>query len=152
MLFLYILNPFNDEDYVRRLEKEGRIITRNYNLCDGRHVTFRPQKMSAKELEDKYNELYKKFYRPVNIIKRFSFRYPLASIALAMAHSVRTGQFIHPWSGAPTKPIFPVFNPEKRLAFGIPFDYFIMFQYFPAVRTLKRRFYSLGSRFSAFKS
>lgn len=46
-----ISTPFPGTTLHRRLEAEGRILTRDWNLYDAQHVVFRPAKMSAEELQ-----------------------------------------------------------------------------------------------------
>jgi radical SAM superfamily enzyme YgiQ (UPF0313 family) len=45
-----IVTPFPNTPLFKRLEAEGRILTRNWELYDAQHVVFRPAKMSADEL------------------------------------------------------------------------------------------------------
>ena len=46
-----ILTPFPGTALFRRLEAEGRILTRDWELYDGQHVVFRPARMSVEALE-----------------------------------------------------------------------------------------------------
>lgn len=46
-----ILTPFPGTDLYRRLESEGRILTRDWELYDGQHVVFRPRNMTVDELQ-----------------------------------------------------------------------------------------------------
>ena len=46
-----VVTPFPGTALFRRLEAEGRILTRNWELYDGQHVVFRPAKMSVEELQ-----------------------------------------------------------------------------------------------------
>jgi radical SAM superfamily enzyme YgiQ (UPF0313 family) len=45
-----ILVPFPGTPLFRRLERENRILTRDWELYDGQHVVFEPARMSASEL------------------------------------------------------------------------------------------------------
>jgi radical SAM superfamily enzyme YgiQ (UPF0313 family) len=47
-----VLTPFPGTPLFRRLEEEGRILTRDWRLYDGQHAVFRPARMDARELED----------------------------------------------------------------------------------------------------
>lgn len=57
-----ILTPFPGTPLYRRLESEGRILTRRWELYDGQHVVFRPARMSAKELEEGTEAAWKEAY------------------------------------------------------------------------------------------
>jgi len=46
-----IVTPFPGTTLYRRLESEGRILTRNWDLYDGQHAVFEPKHMSADELQ-----------------------------------------------------------------------------------------------------
>lgn len=46
-----IVTPFPGTPLFARLEAEGRILTRNWELFDGQHVVFEPAGMSAAELQ-----------------------------------------------------------------------------------------------------
>jgi radical SAM superfamily enzyme YgiQ (UPF0313 family) len=46
-----IATPFPNTGLYKRLESEGRILTKNWELYDGQHVVFQPKKMSTRELQ-----------------------------------------------------------------------------------------------------
>ena len=46
-----IVTPFPGTTLYRRLEAEGRIISRNWELYDGQHVVFQPRHLTAEQLE-----------------------------------------------------------------------------------------------------
>ena len=45
-----VVTPFPNTALYKRLEAEGRILTKNWELYDAQHVVFQPAKMSVKEL------------------------------------------------------------------------------------------------------
>jgi radical SAM superfamily enzyme YgiQ (UPF0313 family) len=59
----HIQTPYPGTGLHARLEREGRITTRNWDLYDTRHVVYRPIGMSPRELEEGYNWAYREFYR-----------------------------------------------------------------------------------------
>jgi len=65
-----ILTPFPATPLFRRLEQEGRILTKDWNLYDGQHVVFRPLQMSAEELRQGTEQAWKSTYRFSSIAKR----------------------------------------------------------------------------------
>lgn len=69
-----IVTPFPNTALYKRLEAEGRILTRNWELYDGQHVVFRPAMLTADELQHGTEAAWKYTY---------SFR----SIARRIAHS-----------------------------------------------------------------
>jgi radical SAM superfamily enzyme YgiQ (UPF0313 family) len=59
----HILTPYPGTALYARMEAQGRITTREWDLYDTRHVVFRPAKMSAEALEFGYWRAYREFYR-----------------------------------------------------------------------------------------
>ena len=51
------------------MEKEGRILTRNWDLYDTRHVVYQTNHLSSDELERGYYQAYDSFYSWANIAK-----------------------------------------------------------------------------------
>lgn len=47
-----IVTPFPGTGLYKRLEAEGRILTRNWELYDGQHVVFQPARMSVRRLQE----------------------------------------------------------------------------------------------------
>jgi radical SAM superfamily enzyme YgiQ (UPF0313 family) len=47
-----IATPFPGTALYKRLDAEGRILTRDWNLYDAQHVVFQPKKMSVQELQE----------------------------------------------------------------------------------------------------
>jgi radical SAM superfamily enzyme YgiQ (UPF0313 family) len=64
------LTPFPGTPLFRRLEGEGRILTRNWELYDGQHVVFQPRGMSAAELEQGTRSAWRSAYAFGAIAKR----------------------------------------------------------------------------------
>lgn len=65
----HILTPYPGTRLYETMEKEGRILTNNWDLYDTRHVVYRTAKLSAAELEYGYNKAYDDFYSWSNIYK-----------------------------------------------------------------------------------
>jgi radical SAM superfamily enzyme YgiQ (UPF0313 family) len=76
-----VLTPFPGTPLFRRLESEGRILTRNWDLYDVQHVVFQPKNMTVHELEQGLERAWKDVYS-------------LRSIALRMKNS---GNFSAMW-------------------------------------------------------
>lgn len=65
-----ILTPFPGTVLFDRLDREGRITSRNWELYDGQHVVFRPAQMSAEVLQQGTLETWRKVYGYRSIAKR----------------------------------------------------------------------------------
>ncbi len=57
-----IVTPFPGTELYRRLEAQGRILTRNWELYDGQHVVFQPANMSVDELQQGNEAAWKHAY------------------------------------------------------------------------------------------
>lgn len=58
----HVLTPYPGTPLFRRLEAEGRILTRDWDLYDTSHCVFRPARMSPGELEAGYAECYERLF------------------------------------------------------------------------------------------
>ena len=65
-----ILTPVPGSDFFRRLDGEGRIITTDWTMYTQNRAVFRPQNMSARELEETYRRVWKESYKMQKILKR----------------------------------------------------------------------------------
>ena len=59
----HILTPYPGTPLHTRMEAQGRITTRDWDLYDTRHAVFRPARMTAEALEAGYWRAYREFYR-----------------------------------------------------------------------------------------
>ena len=67
-----IVTPFPGPALYRRLDREGRILTRNWERYDGQHVVFQPAAMSVEELQRGTEEAWKATYRYRAIRRRLA--------------------------------------------------------------------------------
>jgi radical SAM superfamily enzyme YgiQ (UPF0313 family) len=88
-LTLHVLTPFPGTELYRRLETEGRLLSRDWAKYDTAHVVFRPKRMSAEQLAEGYLRAYRELYSWRNILRRvpwsdprFALRVLLFNIAL----------------------------------------------------------------------
>jgi radical SAM superfamily enzyme YgiQ (UPF0313 family) len=63
----HVLTPYPGTELFRKMEQEGRILTRNWDLYDTRSVVYQTKGLTAKELTDGYWWAYKEFYKWSNI-------------------------------------------------------------------------------------
>lgn len=65
----HIQTPYPGTVLHRELTAQGRILTRNWDHYDTRHVVYRPAKLSAADLEAGYHRAYRDFYGWANIAR-----------------------------------------------------------------------------------
>ena len=65
----HILTPYPGTALYENMEKENRIITRNWDLYDTRNVVYKTTNLTAEELKNGYDWSYKEFYKWSNIFK-----------------------------------------------------------------------------------
>jgi radical SAM superfamily enzyme YgiQ (UPF0313 family) len=67
-----IVTPFPNTGLYKRLEAEGRILTKNWELYDGQHVVFRPAKLTMEELQQGTEAAWKYTYSLRSIVRRIA--------------------------------------------------------------------------------
>ena len=67
-----ILTPFPGTPLFRRLDGEGRILTRNWEMYDGQHVVHQPRLMTPRELQEGHERAWKAVYSRRAIWRRLS--------------------------------------------------------------------------------
>ena len=65
----HILTPYPGTDLYQQMDADGRLLTRNWDLYDTRHVVYRTKSISATELEKGYHWAYREFYSWSNIFE-----------------------------------------------------------------------------------
>ena len=65
-----IVTPFPGTALHQRLEREGRILTRNWELYDGQHVVFQPAHMTVQQLQDGTERAWRFVYSLPSIARR----------------------------------------------------------------------------------
>lgn len=66
----HILTPYPGTPLFRRLEREGRILHRDWSRYDTGHAVFRPRHLSPEELEAGYDWLYRRTFSLASIWRR----------------------------------------------------------------------------------
>ena len=79
-----VYTPFPGTPAYKELEREGRILTRDWSLYDGQHVVFRPKNMSPEKLQEGLLWLWKHSYGVPSIWKRLSGSRTLLSLSLPL--------------------------------------------------------------------
>jgi radical SAM superfamily enzyme YgiQ (UPF0313 family) len=65
-----IVTPFPGTSLHERLDREGRILTRNWELYDGQHVVFQPAQMSVQQLQEGTEQAWRYTYSMTSIATR----------------------------------------------------------------------------------
>ena len=65
----HILTPYPGTALYSRIEQQGRLLHRDWDLYDTRHTVFRPARMAPEQLEEGYWRAYRDFYRWGSIVK-----------------------------------------------------------------------------------
>lgn len=65
-----VVTPFPNTPLYLRLQAEGRILTRDWELYDGQHVVFQPKRMSVQQLQEGIETAWKYTYNVRSIFHR----------------------------------------------------------------------------------
>lgn len=65
-----VVTPFPNTPLYKRLEAEGRLLTKNWELYDAQHVVFQPKRMSVRQLQEGVEAAWKYAYSFRSIAKR----------------------------------------------------------------------------------
>lgn len=68
-----MLTPLPGTPLFAKLEKEGRLLTRDWELYDGHHAVFQPARMTAEQLQAETVRAFQRFYAPRHIMQNFFF-------------------------------------------------------------------------------
>jgi radical SAM superfamily enzyme YgiQ (UPF0313 family) len=82
----HILTPYPATPLFRRMESEGRLLHRNWDLYDTAHAVFRPKHMSSEELEEGYAWLYQRLFSCSSIWRRRPCDWKAVTPYLAMSY------------------------------------------------------------------
>ena len=110
----HILTPYPGTPLFARMEAEGRLLHRDWNLYDTAHVVFQPRGMTIEELEDGYAWLYERLFSHVSIWRRRPLDWRAVPPYLAMSYLYkRTNRLWHllirkRWTGALWRPLVEI--------------------------------------------
>lgn len=65
----FILTPFPGTPLFDVLEKQGRILTRDWSKYNAKNVVYKPKNMTAEDLIDGVKKMYEGFYTPSNFFR-----------------------------------------------------------------------------------
>jgi radical SAM superfamily enzyme YgiQ (UPF0313 family) len=96
----HILTPYPGTRLFDRMEREGRILTRDWSLFDTRHAVFQPRTMSPAELEAGYAWAYREFYRWSSIARGAAAHTAPRQAARHLCYSASWKKFERVWDVA----------------------------------------------------
>jgi radical SAM superfamily enzyme YgiQ (UPF0313 family) len=65
----HIQTPYPGTRLFARMEAQGRILTRDWDLYDTRHVVYQPARLTPQALKEGYDWAYREFYRWPSIVR-----------------------------------------------------------------------------------
>ncbi len=83
----HILTPYPDTALHQRMERDGRLLHRDWDLYDTRHTVFRPARMTPEQLEEGYWRAYRDFYRWGSILRGAATKATLLEMARHVAYA-----------------------------------------------------------------
>jgi radical SAM superfamily enzyme YgiQ (UPF0313 family) len=94
----HILTPYPGTPLFRQMERENRILHRDWSKYDTSHVVFQPKHMEPEELAMGYDWLYRRLFSPASIWKRrptqSSAVLPYLAMSLLYKRSNRLWRFL----------------------------------------------------------
>lgn len=85
----HIVTPFPGTKLHEQLDREHRIITRDWRRYDSGQVVFAPGQLFIDELQDYFWQAYERFYSVGRIVRRFLFQPGDRCVRLVMNNSTR---------------------------------------------------------------
>ncbi|HTU32941.1 MAG TPA: radical SAM protein [Candidatus Acidoferrum sp.] len=82
----HILTPYPATPLFRQMEREGRLLHRDWTLYDTGHAVFRPKHMSPEQLEEGYAWLYRRLFSHASIWRRRPEDWRAVAPYLAMSY------------------------------------------------------------------
>ncbi len=85
-----ILTPYPNTSLFKKLDREGRILTKRWRYFDGHFLTFQPKRISISEFYDGYDYVFRSFYNTRSVLDRF-MRFGYKQPDLFIAYSLGYG-------------------------------------------------------------
>jgi len=82
----HILTPYPATPLFRRMEAEGRLLHRNWDLYDTAHAVFCPKHMTPEQLEEGYAWIYRRLFSHASIWRRRPADWRAVAPYLAMSY------------------------------------------------------------------
>ncbi len=68
-----VMTPYPGTAVFKRLEEEGRLLTKDWFYYDHKCVVFQPRHMSPEELEEGYRHVLRNFYSLSGVARHFAW-------------------------------------------------------------------------------
>lgn len=94
----HILTPYPGTQLFSNMESHGRILTRDWDLYDTRHVVYQTRNITATELKAGYDRAYRDFYSWSNIFKAAAQHDSLKHCLKHLAYSAGWKKFEPVWN------------------------------------------------------
>jgi len=91
---LHVLTPYPGTPLFRRLEKEDRLLHRDWNLYDTAHAVFQPRHMSPEELEAGCDWCYRRLFSGRSIWRRRPAQWSAVPPYLAMSYLYKRSNWL----------------------------------------------------------
>ena len=89
-----ILTPFPGTPLFKRLDEEGRIITKDWSQYDMTHVVFQPKQMTVEELQSGWEKVCNEIYVSITLIKRIFAANNLSMVSWLWRGMANTIEFL----------------------------------------------------------
>lgn len=90
----HILTPYPGTPLFEELDRQGRILTRDWDRYDTAHAVFQPARMSPAQLEEGYRRVYRELYSWQNVVARRPAGTVRAGAYLAMTALYKKWDFL----------------------------------------------------------
>lgn len=94
----HVMTPYPSTGLFHRIEGEGRLLHRDWDLYDTRHCVFQPRSMTVDQLEEGYWRAYRDFYRWGRIWKGAQTKESLTGSLRHVAYSAGWKKFERLWN------------------------------------------------------
>lgn len=92
----HIMTPYPGTPLFEQMEREGRLLHRDWRYYDTAHVVFRPRRMSVEQLQDGYAWTYRQLFSQASIWRRRPTRWGAVPGYLAMAYLYKKANWLWP--------------------------------------------------------
>jgi radical SAM superfamily enzyme YgiQ (UPF0313 family) len=93
----HILTPYPGTPLFRKMEREGRLLHKNWNLYDTAHAVFRPRRMTPEQLESGYAWSYRRLFSLGSIWRRRPVGWGATAGYLGMSVLYKKMNWVWPW-------------------------------------------------------
>jgi radical SAM superfamily enzyme YgiQ (UPF0313 family) len=107
----HIQTPYPGTKLFARLEAQGRIVTRDWDLYDTRHVVYHPARLTPRALKEGYDWAYRAFYRWSSIVRGSLAHGSMKHQAKHFFYAAGWKKFERLWDGLIRAKQLPVMTP-----------------------------------------